>query len=176
MSFIDGTYISLREVERKDLETFQKIRNDYTESKYFRTQQPITEYAQEWYWINIINDPKHISFSIIEKNKSEVIGEIRVSNISYQGSEIGIIIAKEYRSKGYASESLQLFLRYIFGRTTINRIEAKIAQDNIDSIVFFERNSFVKEGVMRESTYYDFEYKDVILYSMIKKDYISKIK
>ncbi len=175
MCFITGTKVCLREVRESDLEIFQKYRNNYTDSINYRTVKPLTSENQKKYWLEVINSPNHIVFTIMEKYPMKVIGEIRASNIDqYHSSEIGLWIIPECRHKGYASEALQLLLEFIFGRANINRIEARIASTNTDSINFFERNGFVHEGILRETTYYNFKYQDTVVMSMLKSEYKQK--
>lgn len=173
MHFIEGKKVSLREVEESDLVIFKQLRNNYTDSKSYRSIQPLTSEKQKWYWMNIINSPNHIVFTIIDKT-NKVIGEIRCSNIvrEYQKGELGLFIDPLCRGKGMASEALNLFLEYLFGRANINRIEAQIVIDNSDSLVFFRRNKFFQEGVLRDGTYSDMKYKDIIIMSMLKSDWI----
>jgi len=173
MCFLTGTNICLREVRELDLEIFQKYRNNYTDSINYRTVKPLTSENQKKYWLEVINSPNHIVFTILEKFTQKVIGEIRASNINqYHSAEIGLWIIPECRHKGYASEALQLLLEFIFGRANINRIEAQIASTNKDSVKFFTKNQFKCEGILREATYYDFEYHNVIVMSMLKQEYI----
>jgi len=175
MCFLTGTNICLREVRESDLEIFQRYRNNYTDSINYRTIKPLTSENQKKYWIEIVNSDKHIVFTITEKQTSKVIGEIRASNINqYHSAEIGLWIISECRHKGHASESLQLLLKFIFGRANINRIEAQIASTNTDSIAFFERNGFVHEGILRETTYYNYRYQDTVVMSMLKSEYKEK--
>ena len=173
MCFITGNKICLREVRESDLEIFQKYRNNYVDSINYRTIKPLTSENQKKYWIEIVNSDKHIVFTITEKQTSKVIGEIRASNINqYHSAEVGLWITPENRHKGYASESLQLLLEFIFGRANINRIEAQIASTNKDSVKFFTKNQFKCEGILREATYYNFEYHNIIVMSMLKQEYI----
>lgn len=175
MSFMSSEHISLREVHESDLEIFQKYRNNYEDSKNYRTIKPLTSENQKNYWLNVINNDKHIVFTIIEKLSQKILGEIRASNIDqYKSAEIGLWIVPEYRHKGIASEAVQLLLKFVFGRANINRIEAQISSTNIDSIKLFERNGFTKEGILREKTYYDFKYQDVVVMSILKKEHCSE--
>ena len=175
MCFITGTNICLREVRESDLEIFQRYRNNYTDSINYRTIKPLTSENQKKYWIEIVNSDKHIVFTITEKQTSKVIGEIRASNINqYHSAEAGLWIIPECRHKGYASDALQLLLKFIFGRANINRIEAQIASTNTDSISFFERNGFVHEGILRETTYYNYRYQNTVVMSMLKSEYKRK--
>ncbi len=173
MCFIAGIKICLREVKETDLEIFQRYRNNYEDSKNYRTVKPLTSENQRKYFIEIVNSPLHIVFTIVEKSSQKVIGEIRASNITqYHSAELGLWISPEYRKRGFASEALQLFLLFLFGRANINRIEAQIASTNTDSIKFFERNNFIHEGILRETTYFNFEYQNTSIMSMLKKEYI----
>lgn len=177
MGFIDGKNISLRAVEETDLEIFQKYRNNYEDSKNYRTIKPLTSENQRIYWLEIINSPLHIVFTIVEKSSQNVIGEIRASNITqYHSAELGLWVSPKYRHKGFASEALKLCLEFVFGRANLNRIEVQIASTNINSIKFFERNCFTHEGILRETTYFNFEYQDTIVMSILKKEYINHFK
>lgn len=175
MSFINGFNVSLREPRREDLSLFKELRNEYDTAKYFRTVKPITDWNQDKYW-EMIQEDNHIVFTILDNEKQIPIGEIRLSNISYQGGEFGIVSDPKYRNKGYMTEALQLFLQFIFGRANINRVEAMVAIHNIEAIEFFKKNGFFKEGVLRQKTYYDSEYQDVVMYSMLKEEFVVKNK
>ena len=175
MGFIDGKFVSLRAVEETDLEIFKRYRNNFEDSVNYRTIKPLTSENQRRYWLEIVNSPLHMVFTILEKSSQKVIGEIRASNITqYHSAEIGLWIIPECRHKGYASDALQLLLEFIFGRANINRIEAQIASTNTDSIAFFERNGFVHEGILRETAYYNFRYQDTVVMSMLKSEYKRK--
>lgn len=172
MSYLTGKNVSLREVHKEDLDIFLRIRNDYNICKYFRTIKPLTSYNQEWYLNNIVNNDKHIVFTIVERSTMKVIGEVRASNIDqYNSAEIGIILDNSYYRKGYGSEALKLFLGFVFGRANINRVVALIADTNVSSIEFFKKNNFVYEGKLRQATYYDYEYHNILIYSILKEEF-----
>lgn len=176
MAFLKGKLVYLRNVEESDLKWFKEYRNNYEDSKNYRTVKPLTDFNQKEYWVNVVNSPNHIVFTIVEQKSNALIGEIRCSNINFyrQTGEIGLFLRPQSRKKGYASEALQLFLEFIFGRANINRIEAQVTTNNVVSYNFFLRNGFVKEGVLRQATYYNFEYQDVVVMSMLKKDWMKE--
>lgn len=182
MSFLVGKKVALREVRKSDLKQFQKFRNSYEDTKNFRTWYPLTKYNQGKYWTEIVNNhDKHIVFTIIKRNSIiyplyHTIGEVRCSYIDWvnRKGEIGIVIGKEFRRKGYATEALELLMEFVFNRMNLNRLEAQYIEDNDASRKLFHGLGFIEEGIIRDAQYYDGMYHDTIISSMLAIEYISK--
>ena len=64
-----------------------------------------------------------------------------------------IIFDRESRNKGYATEAVSLFVRFLFRTTPIHRIELNIATDNLCSKRVAEKCGFVYEGIARQVWY-----------------------
>lgn len=182
MTFLIGKKVSLREVRKSDLALFQRFRNSYDDTKNFRTWYPLTDFDQEKYWTEVVNNhDKHMVFTIIKKDNIyplyRIIGEVRCSNIDWvnRKAEIGIVIGKEYRCNGYATETLELLMEFAFNRMNLNRLEAQYLQENIASKSLFQKLGFTEEGIIRDAQYYDGVYHSVIVSSMLHLQYLSKM-
>lgn len=174
MGFIDGNKVILDKVSKEDLDIFLGFRNCYDDTKNYRTWCPLTSYNQEEYWKNVVNNSgKHVVFSIKERSSLKLIGECRVSNIDWQkgSGEIGILIGVQYRNKRYAYESLELLIGFAFNRMRLHRLVAECISDNIYSIKLFNNLGFHKDGVMRDSTFYDGGYHNTIIMSLLSTDH-----
>ena len=82
---------------------------------------------------------------------------------------IGYLVYPEYRGRGYASEALGLFVRYLFAtRHDMNRARLNIHLDNAASIGVAERAGFKLEGRAREGWYHRGRWQDVLMYSLVR--------
>ena len=62
--------------------------------------------------------------------------------------------------------SVQLFCQHIFQCYSIHKIYAEVFKDNIASCKVLEWNHFQEEGYLKEHAYKNFQYHDVIIYSL----------
>ena len=65
--------------------------------------------------------------------------------------EVGVAIAPGSRSKGYASEAVQILTDYLFLSRDLNRVQAVVDRSNAASLRVFEKSGFSEEGVLRQS-------------------------
>jgi ribosomal-protein-alanine N-acetyltransferase len=78
----------------------------------------------------------------------------------HRKAEIGYDLHPTYWGKGIMREALQAIIRYTL----------LVISYNDRSIRLAERLGFVKEGVMRESAYFDGKFIDDVLYSLLRAD------
>ncbi|MET3106882.1 ribosomal-protein-alanine N-acetyltransferase [Oxalobacteraceae bacterium GrIS 2.11] len=77
----------------------------------------------------------------------------------------------EARGQGYMQEALRSAIIWGFANMNLNRIEAQIHPNNRPSILLIEKLGFVREGIMRKAGYWDEQYHDLCLYSLLKSDF-----
>lgn len=97
------------------------------------------------------------------------IGYVRRSpfevNIGYR------LMLKKFRQKGYVSEALPLFVKFIFDtKSDVDRISLNTAYDNIGSQKVAERSGFTFEGVLRKAYEYRGNRVDFYQYSILRED------
>jgi ribosomal-protein-alanine N-acetyltransferase len=86
-------------------------------------------------------------------------------------AEIGYNIVREYWGKGLAAEALREIIRYIFDTTEIYRLEAIIRPANTRSRKLASRLGFKEEGILRDYIFWDGQYWDNVMYSLLKKEW-----
>nr|WP_256454924.1 GNAT family protein [Cohnella sp. GbtcB17] len=124
---------------------------------------------------NINNDPSRYDFAICLKDDDRMIGELSISDIDEENKKAGFRITMnsiQLTGKGYGTEAIKIVLRFVFEELKLNRLELEVFSHNLRGIRAYEKAGFVKEGVLRESLYYDGTYSDEIIMAMIKKDYM----
>jgi len=85
--------------------------------------------------------------------------------------EIGFTIASEHQGHGYATEAADLLVGYLFGGRGKHRIAASCDARNGASAAVLERLGMRREGHLRESTWANGEWTDVLLYGLLHDEW-----
>ncbi|MCK4439562.1 GNAT family N-acetyltransferase, partial [Candidatus Bathyarchaeota archaeon] len=67
--------------------------------------------------------------------------------------------------------ALHAVLDYSFGKMGMNRTQAIIDSKNIRSIKVVRRLGFKKEGVLRENSYFNGQFRDEVCFSLLKNEW-----
>lgn len=86
-------------------------------------------------------------------------------------SELGYAMLPEFWGRGIMSEAIQAVLDFGFNQMGFNSIEADINPANEASAKILLRNGFQKEGYIRESVFWNGEFLDTEMYSMLHSDW-----
>jgi ribosomal-protein-alanine N-acetyltransferase len=121
---------------------------------------------------NLAKQNKAIRYSIIELKVNKIIGSCGYNSIDFENSktEIGYEIDKNYWGNGYAPEAITGLIDYAFSDLKLNRIEAKVEPENINSIKTLERLKFTFEGTQRKVEKSKGRFIDLNLYSLLVTD------
>lgn len=78
---------------------------------------------KEWYNYFIGQEPEKFYAYIVRKEDGAFIGEVNLhKNSEKDWYEMGIVLEAKYRGKGYATEALELLLKYAFEELNINAV------------------------------------------------------
>jgi RimJ/RimL family protein N-acetyltransferase len=171
-----GKKVTLREIQREDLDTMLVWRNDPALRINFREFRALTALNQErWFDTIVTSSPNHLSFAI-EINK-ELAGYAGLNYINWQlrSGEFGIYLAPEgrrysYRGKGNGKEALLLLLEYGFQEVGLHKIWAEVFSFN-NALNFYEKLGFIRDGVLRDNCFYNGRYYASVLVSMLEDEY-----
>ena len=166
----------LRELEREDIKRINKWRNDpeliaCLGAPYRFINEDVDS---DWYdkYINARNSC--VRCAIIDTEKDEILGLISLININYinRCADLHIMIGgKENRGKGIGTFAVSAMVKHAFLNLNLRRIELGVLENNIVAIRLYERCGFVREGIKRESNYKNGKYENMILMSILKKDF-----
>ncbi|MFC4118668.1 GNAT family N-acetyltransferase [Nonomuraea zeae] len=84
--------------------------------------------------------------------------------------DMGLIVAPEFRGKGHGTEAQRLLVRYLFDHSTVNRVQASTEITNLAEQRALEKAGFTREGVLRGAGFRAGEWRDGVLYSMVRAD------
>lgn len=123
-----------------------------------------------------LNDQKHyktIRWAITLRNNNKFIGGIRlVPNNRFNSAEIGFWLGKDFWRNGYTFEAAEAVIKFAFGELKLNRLEAHAMTENMSSIKLMEKLGFNQEGYHPDLVIKWDEYKDVITFGLLRKNFI----
>lgn len=114
---------------------------------------------------------------IILHSNDEIIGDIAFQDIDFSNRKASFRISidqNQHQGKGYGSEALRLMLEYGFGILNLHRIELEVFSFNDRAQHVYEKAGFKIEGRQRDALYYNHQYHDSILMSMLEDEYRAK--
>lgn len=112
----------------------------------------------------------------LAQNPQQVIGIIEVYDISPKVNmvSIGYRLCECMWGKGIASKALKAVVQYLFAATAVNRIQAFTLPQNMQSEKVLLKNSFLKEGLLRQAQYWeDKGIVDVTVYSLLREQSVA---
>lgn len=117
---------------------------------------------------------REASFVIIADES--VVGRIGLHHINTQhkNAAIGYWLTKNAEGHGIISKSCKEILAYGFQKLALHRIEMKVATNNNKSQAIPAKLNFTKEGILRQAELVNNKFLDLILYSIIKEEWIEK--
>jgi [ribosomal protein S5]-alanine N-acetyltransferase len=110
-------------------------------------------------------------FGIYDKNDGEIVGVIGYFDLNEEGKsgEIGFWVAKDYWNKGYMSEAVKLFTKYIFEELKFHRVFAHFHELNKAVEKILQKSGYEKEGELKEALFTEGKYYDDIIYGIVNK-------
>lgn len=125
-------------------------------------------------------------FAIIEKDTGKYVGEIGFTVIEktdrLDGNsgtflvELGYFIKSEFWGRGYVVEAAQEVIRFAFNTLNTHKIMTGCVKENINSEKVMLKLGFIKEGELRQHQLVFGEWKDRVLYGLLKSDYDQNYK
>jgi ribosomal-protein-alanine N-acetyltransferase len=132
--------------------------------------------------IQLIDDSfkneKGINWAIIEKLSNAFIGYIGFIRMSPEHcrAEIGYALKPEFWGKGFMYESINKLVSFGFNEMKLHSIEANVNPLNKRSQKVLERVGFKREAYFRENYLFDGKFLDSVIYSLLEKDLMEKVK
>jgi RimJ/RimL family protein N-acetyltransferase len=165
--------IALRPVAEDDLTFLNRLTNDVDSTGIFQWYGWHNPHRHRERWIRdgMLNDDGGV---LLIADGADTTGLVtfnrKQTNQVAHCWEIGVIVAPEFRGKGYGTEGQRLMARYLFDHSAANRVEAATEVDNLAEQRALEKAGFTREGVLRGVGFRLGEWRDGVLYSMIRSD------
>jgi len=90
---------------------------------------------------------------------------------AHSRSEVGFILRRDLWGQGLGAEALDAIVRWGFARLELHSIEAQLDAANVASQRTLEHVGFRREGLLRQSYYDGREYRDTLVYGLVRGDH-----
>ena len=164
---LEGKTVNLRVVEKEDLALGAEWINN---PEYFGEYQPLSQQSRTEL------DRQHDKLGpeekwfFIEKRDGTKIGSISCGPVG-KAFDIGYNIILAERKKNYGTEAVGIIVDFLFLSKETVRVQAQIDPRNVASQKVLERNGFKKEGTIRKSMFIRGEWRDTILYRILREEW-----
>ncbi len=141
--------ISLRSLEKKDLDFLLDLENDREIWKVSCTTTPFTQAEIANY---IYHSKQDITiaeqYRFVIDLKSTPIGCIDLYdyNLQEKSAGVGIVVSKPYRRKGYAKQALLQLIDYAWKHLQLVHLHSKIMPENKATVALFLKVGFLQKG------------------------------
>ena len=173
-----GEKIILRPLKIEDLEKTHEWRNNLELIKLTQGIRFPKTMEMDRDWFNYaLNDKsnRNIYFGIDEIETGDFIGIIQLNNLDYISGTAnwGFMIGEtKNQGKGTGTEFSILILNYAFNYLNLRKITSFIVDNNVISTKLFQKLGFKEEGILRKHHFVDGEYKNVLIMSLFREDYL----
>lgn len=167
---IESGRIILRPLEPNDIDFLYQWENDTALWQYSDTIAPLSRTLLEDYIATYDADifkARQLRLMIDLKTdgeqKSKSIGTIDIFNLDVRHlrAYIGILIAAEYRCKGYAKESLAMIEHYARDVVGLRQLVAHVPVNNTSSLKLFIESGYELSGCLRQWHRFGSDFIDV---------------
>ena len=115
-------------------------------------------------------------WAIIFEPTNELAGTIAFYKIQPENfrAEIGYMLFPKFWGKGLMSKCIKLVLDFGFNELNFHSVEAHINPENEGSRKILQKFGFVSEAYFRENFFYNGEFLDSEVFSLLKSEYYKK--
>ncbi len=123
----------------------------------------------------VANDQKedHVPFSVVELESGTLVGTANLWGIDSHNrfAHIGLGLRPASRGKGYGTDVVAVLCHYGFVVRGLQRLQIETLSDNVAMLRSAERNGFVREGVLRSSSWVMGEFLDEVLLGLLAHEW-----
>lgn len=167
----DRIYLSPRNAE--DTEKFTEWLNDFNVTDYVGKSSQLVTLSGEKKYLEEYSSPE-ATFSIVTLEDDKLIGTAGFDKIDHlnRRATLGIFIGdKDYRDKGYGTETVRLVLDYGFNYLNLNNINLTVMEFNQRAIKCYQKCGFKEVGRRRKANYINGNYYDSVLMDILKEEF-----
>ena len=167
----------IRVLDPSQAEMMVKFRNENRE--FLTPWEPArsSEYYTPAFWqvqlrmaLRQFREQSHLSFTMLNKAETEVLGVCNYSNIvrgTFQSCHLGYATAEKHQSQGYMAEAINASLGYVFNELNLHRVMANYMPRNARSGDLLARLGFTVEGKASQYLQINGVWEDHVLTSRI---------
>ncbi|MCI3919531.1 GNAT family N-acetyltransferase [Paenibacillus sp. TRM 82003] len=168
-----GRTVSLRAMRPSDAALFQALDDDAAR-RIDAIALPSSDTRQQSWFEQQQKARFDDSFRFVADNREgETVGTIDTFQCQRRNGtfKYGVAVPSAHRGKGYASEMIEMVLRYYFFELGYQKVTPHVYAFNAPSIRLHEKLGFIQEGRLRSMIYTNGAYYDEIHYGMTRGEF-----
>jgi len=121
-------------------------------------------------------EQQEISFVILLDG--EIVGRIGLHHLDLnnRNAAIGYWLSKHVEGNGIMTRCCKTLINYGFGELGLQRIEIKAATANLKSQAIPVKLGFKEEGILRQAELVGGKFLDLILFAMVRDEWLNSVK
>ena len=152
---LKGKNIVLRPLQDSDLDFLEKTENNKENWQFGSEQKQYTKQELADYIAKAKTDIKVAKqYRFVIDLKGAPIGFIDLFDYTKKSAGVGVIVAENYRNKGFAKEALMLLIHYAFSYIKLKQLHCNITKANAASIHLFIACGFELVSQEQELQYF----------------------
>jgi ribosomal-protein-alanine N-acetyltransferase len=174
---LETARLVLREILTSDADALLSIHGDRELMRWFGTD-PLPDRVVAEALISTFNSWRQlpnpgIRWGLERKDAPGLIGTCGLFawNRLWRKCTVGYELATVAQGQGYMHEALTEVLTWGFRTMSLNRIEAQVHPDNLQSLRSLRRLHFIDEGRLREGGFWGGQFHDLLQISLLKADW-----
>lgn len=170
----------LRALEPDDHVKIHRWRSDREIARNFGGVPLFSSSLNERKWVEErIFDKASVSCAICLKKTNEFIGCIFLNEIDLHNrtGHAPVFIGEiKHWGKGYATDARILMLKYAFVDRGLNRVWARVLEDNGRALKMLEKCGYRQEGILRQSSFRDGRLVNERLLAVLREDFLTVLE
>ncbi|QLA20285.1 GNAT family N-acetyltransferase [Desulfolutivibrio sulfoxidireducens] len=161
-------------LDREHLDASRRWANDPVLNRAMLRALPASESGQERWYAGIADNPEKMVFAVIWRADGRHIGNTGLYGIDWlhRRADFWILIGEaDYRGQGVGSEVTARMRRFAFDNLGLNRLCLRVDPDNAAAVALYASQGFVREGVLRQDSYIEGRFRDILIMSQLKREY-----
>ncbi|MFN3557606.1 MAG: GNAT family N-acetyltransferase [Bacteroidales bacterium] len=171
MLILRGEKLKMRAMEPADLDLIYQWENDPETWIYSNTYTPFSRFHLEQFILNSQGDiftDKQLRLMITDPQGTTVgCADLFEFDARNRRAGVGILIAREFRRMGYASEALDIVIHYAHQVLNLHQLFCNIAANNKVSIRLFTQKGFEKCGHKKQWLLQQNHFTDELMYQLV---------
>ncbi len=178
---LETTRLRLRAVQPEDVADVFRIRADERVMRYFGSL-PLTSLEEAAQQVNDLTtafqEQTGIRWAITQRGADRLIGTCGYWRIvkPHFRAEIGYDLAWDCWGQGIMPEAIGAVLTWGFTAMNLHSVEAQIDPANHGSRRVLEKCGFVQEGYFRENYYFEGQFTDTAVFSLLGSVWMDRIR
>lgn len=171
--------VKLVPLDREHLENSFAWANDPALKPLMLRVLPVCWASHERWYNGIVSDPSKMVFAILQGEDLRHVGNTGLYHIDFlhRRAEFWIMVGDPGRQgKGIGSVATTLMLNFAFVHLNLHRLFLYVDIGNARARTLYARQGFTEEGMLRQHVFIEGAYRDVVVMSLLRKEFLDRTR